>query len=109
MLFGLFGCKDRSDVPIAGLAFTVEHIFYIKAPVDRVILVGVVSDGQVSVGDSLIVHCREGQVPVVVDGIETPQGDLKRASKGQQVGLRLSGIRKDQATTGDRVVRGQGS
>ena len=85
--------------------FTVEHVFYIKPPVDRVILVGTINDGVVRVGDRLVVHTANGPIDVAVDNIESiQQGDLKEASKGQQVGLRLSGIRKDQPAVGDRVT-----
>jgi selenocysteine-specific translation elongation factor len=85
--------------------FTVEEVFYIKPPVDRVILVGTMTEGVVRVGDKLVVHTSAGPVDVVVDNIESyRQGDLKQASKGQQVGLRLMGIRQDQPSRGDRVT-----
>jgi translation elongation factor EF-1alpha len=85
--------------------FTVEHVFYIKPPVDRVILVGMINEGTVRVGDKLVVHTSAGPVNVAVDNIESiQQGDLKQATKGHQVGLRLTGIHKDQASAGDRVT-----
>jgi len=87
-------------------SFTVEEVFYIKPPVDRVILVGTISEGTVRVGESLVVRCQGGEVPVVLDGIETTdRGPVQEASAGQQVGLKLAGIRKDQPTRGDRVTR----
>jgi len=90
--------------------FTVEHVFYIKPPVDRVILVGIVNDGVVRVGDKLVVHTATGPINVAVDNIESiQQGDLKEAPKDQQVGLRLSGIRKDQPAVGDRVTAAGGA
>jgi len=105
MLFGLFGCKDRPAPAAVPFAFTVEHVFYIKPPVDRVILVGTVDSGDVRPGDTLVVRCQLGPVTVTVDGIETiKDGNLGRATKGQQVGLRVAGITKDQPTSGDRVV-----
>jgi translation elongation factor EF-1alpha len=92
-----------STVPT--MNFTVEEVFYIKPPVDRVILVGTITEGVVRVGDKLVVHTSAGPVDVVVDNIESyRQGDLKQASKGQQVGLRLMGIRQDQPSRGDRVT-----
>jgi len=82
--------------------FTVEEIFYIKPPVDRVILVGTINEGTVRVGDKLVVHTSAGPIDVAVDNIESIQeGDLKQASKGQ---LRVAGIRKDQPSKGDRVT-----
>jgi|GEM_PF-4994554 translation elongation factor EF-1alpha len=89
--------------------FTVEEVFYIKPPVDRVILVGTINEGAVRVGDKVVVHTSAGPVDVAVDNIESiKQGDLKQASKGQQVGLRLTGIRKDQPSRGDHVTAAEG-
>jgi hypothetical protein len=87
------------------MTFTVEHVFYIKPPVDRVIVVGTIADGTVRVGDHLVVRTKAGPVAVSVENIESiRQGDLTQASKGQQVGLRLTGVRKDQVIAGDRVT-----
>jgi translation elongation factor EF-Tu-like GTPase len=86
--------------------FTVQEVFYIKPPVDRVILVGIVSRGSVGAGESLTVQCRGGDVPVVLEGIELFEGgEARQASAGQQVGLKLKGIRKDQPSRGDHVIR----
>lgn len=87
------------------MSFTTEEVSYIKPPVDRVILVGTVTEGTVRVGQQVVVHTSTGLVTAVVDNIESIQaGDLKSASQGQQVGLRLTGIRKDQPSKGDRVT-----
>jgi selenocysteine-specific translation elongation factor len=106
----LVGCgggpsMSQSAPSQPAFSFSVEEVFYIKPPVDRVILVGTVTEGSVRVGDSLVVRCQDGDVPVVVDGIETPAGQPQQAGKGEQVGLKLSGIRKDQPHRGDQVVR----
>lgn len=90
-------------------SFTVDDVFYIKPPHDKVILTGAVSEGTVRVGDALVVQCASGDIPVVLMGIETlDRGPVNEASVGQQVGLDLRGIRKDQPTRGDRVVRKRG-
>jgi hypothetical protein len=87
------------------VVFTVEHVFYADPPVDRVILVGTIHDGTVKVGDSLTVQCQGGDVAVVLEGIETlDRGPVRQASRGQEVGIKLRGIRKEQAAPGDRVV-----
>lgn len=87
-------------------SFTVDDVFYIKPPHDKVILKGTINRGEVRVGDELVVQCASGNVPVVVLTIETlNQGPFNMASAGQQVGLDLRGIRKDQPMRGDRVVR----
>jgi translation elongation factor EF-1alpha len=110
MLFGLFGC-DRREQPaetaaaVPGFSFTVQDVFYIKPPVDRVILTGVVDEGSVQVGDELTVHTQKGPIAVKLDMVEFPDKQADRASKGDQVGLRLAGIAKDQAQRGDRVTK----
>jgi translation elongation factor EF-Tu-like GTPase len=92
-------------MPQPTFSFTVEEVFYIKPPVDRVILIGTVQEGTVKAGDSAIVECAAGSISVVVDGIEAfKQRDVKQATKGEQVGLRLRGITKDQPSKGDRVI-----
>jgi translation elongation factor EF-Tu-like GTPase len=109
-LLALIGCSGGSQMPQTNstqpdFSFTVEEVFYIKPPVDRVILVGTIEEGSINVGDSLTVRCKSGDIPVVLEGIETlERGPVESASKSQQVGLKLKGIRKDQAGRGDRVV-----
>jgi hypothetical protein len=85
--------------------FTVALVYHAKPPEDRVVLVGVVNEGTVSVGDSLTVQCRGGDVAVVLEGILTlDRGEVQQAGTGQEVGLELRGIRKEQPARGDRVV-----
>ncbi|HEV3384704.1 MAG TPA: TIR domain-containing protein [Gemmata sp.] len=91
--------------PPGPFLFTVEEFFHIKPPVDRVILVGTIIEGSVRVGDSLLVRCKGGDVPVVVESIEAFGDQPQQADKGQQIGLKLTGIHKDQPTRGDLVVR----
>jgi translation elongation factor EF-1alpha len=108
--FALIGCKGESKMtqsPPAkpNFAAIVDEVFFIKPPVDRVILVVTISEGTVKVGDSLTVRCRGGHVMVVVESIEKIKiGEVQSAGKGDQVGLKLRDIRKDQPERGDRVV-----
>jgi translation elongation factor EF-Tu-like GTPase len=105
LIAALCGCRGESPAMTQPtFRFTVEEVFYIKPPVDRVILVGTVQEGAVKTGDTVIVECKAGPVSVVVEGIEAfKRGDIKQASKGEQVGLKLRGITKDQPSKGDRV------
>jgi translation elongation factor EF-Tu-like GTPase len=92
-------------MPQPPFRFTVEEVFYIKPPVDRVILVGTVQEGTVKAGDAATVESKAGSLSVVVEGIEAfKQGEVKHATKGEQVGLKLRGITRDQASKGDRVI-----
>jgi translation elongation factor EF-Tu-like GTPase len=100
-------CGCRGEMPAKNqptFRFTVEDVFYIK-PLDRVILVGTVHEGTVRPGDTATVECKTGPVSVIVEGIEAfQQGEIPQASKGEQVGLKLQGITKDQPSRGDRVI-----
>ena len=108
MLFGLFGCKRNQPAATHAFRFQVEEVFYIKPPTDRVILVGTVKEGSISVGGPAIVRTRAGDVAVTVENIETiREGDIKQATAGQQVGLRLRGITMDRPQRGDLVVAGE--
>ena len=103
LVFLTMGCGEKPARQDPSFEFTVQYVFYIKPPVDRVILVGMVDAGQVIVGDAAVVRCRSGDVYVVVEGIETFGGQPTRARQGQQVGLRLRGITQDQPHKDDRV------
>jgi hypothetical protein len=103
-LSALFSCSKPPTTTASSFDFTVEEVFYIKPPVDRVVLVGTVKQGRVVVGDHVTVHCQTAPVLASIEGIETLSGNLQSASTGQQVGLRLTGIAKDQASKGDRVT-----
>jgi translation elongation factor EF-1alpha len=109
-LLAFVGCSGKQNVPVtnpkqAGFSLTIEEIFYIGPPVDRVILVGTITEGSVRPGDSLVVKCQNTEVPVVVEAIEHPSGEMQKAERGQQVGLKLSGIRREQPAQGDLVIR----
>jgi translation elongation factor EF-Tu-like GTPase len=103
----LCGCGGGKNPSMTqpSFRFSVEEVFYIKPPVDRVILVGTIQEGTVKAGDTATVECKAGPVSVVVEGIEAfKQATIKQASKGEQVGLKLQGIAKDQPSKADRVI-----
>ncbi len=104
-MFFLASCDGDNQPPVPKLTFTIQHVFYVKPPVDRVILVGMVDEGSVSVGDELTVHCASGDVPVVVEGLEALDKDIQHAGAGQQIGLRVAGISKDEPVPGNLVTR----
>jgi sulfate adenylyltransferase subunit 1 (EFTu-like GTPase family) len=96
--------SKMSQPNLPRLDFVVQYIFYIKPPIDRVILVGIVHQGKVAVGDEVVVHCQSGNVSAKVETIEAFDKQLTVASAGDQVGLRLIGITKDQPSEGDQVT-----
>lgn len=85
--------------------FTVQHTFYVRPPVDRVVLVGRVNQGSVKVGEKLIVHGEGGPLKVKVEAIDNRGGEACQAEAGQDVGLQLSGITTSQAVVGTRITR----
>jgi translation elongation factor EF-1alpha len=80
----------------------VDDVFYIKT-IDRVIVTGSVTSGSVKPGDRLTVRSGGTTLPVTVERLEHPQRKIESAAKGDQVGLVLVGIRKDQVRAGDFV------
>ena len=108
-VFILVGCNGEPAVSDANFkaprfSLTVEEVFYIAPPVDRVIVVGTIGNGTVQSGDSLIVQSSGRDIAVVVEGIDTPSGEISMAEQGQQVGLRIQGIQKGQVVQGDTIV-----
>jgi elongation factor Tu len=81
----------------------VEHVFYITT-IERVIAVGTVASGTVKPGDRLVVRSGSGDIPVTVERLEHPKRKMESATAGDQVGLVLQSIRKDQVQAGDSVL-----
>jgi elongation factor Tu len=92
------GCGDNA------FKFKVDNVFYIPT-IDRVIVTGTVSSGSVKSGDKLIVRSGSTDIPVTVERLEHPTRKVESAATGDQVGLVLVGIRKDQVRSGDLVLR----
>ena len=101
----LCGCSSKTakEKP-APFRMTVHDVFYIKT-LDRVIVTGVIESGSVRTGDKLEVKTVNGMVAVVVEKLEHPKKpDVSEAHTGQDIGLTLQGIGKDQVASGDIVV-----
>lgn len=99
------GCSSEGheDKPMP-FKMTVQDVFYIKT-LDRVIVTGVIEEGSVRTGDKLAVNTAKGIVPVVVQKLEHPkEANISEAHKGQDIGLMLQGITKEQVVSGDIVV-----
>jgi selenocysteine-specific translation elongation factor len=98
LLFMTPGCGDIS------FKFKVDDVFYVTT-IDRVIVTGTVSSGIVKPGDKLIVRNGSTDISVTVERLEHPTRKVESAAAGDQVGLVLVGIRKDQVRSGDIVLR----
>jgi selenocysteine-specific translation elongation factor len=97
------GCGEKS-VPDRQTHFKlrVDDVFYVEKG-GRVIVVGFVSSGSVKPGDRLTVHGGSASVPVTVERLEHPERSMSVAREGDQVGLMLHGIGKEQVQAGDWV------
>jgi translation elongation factor EF-1alpha len=90
--------------------FTVQHVFYIKPPVDRIVLVGLVQEGTVRPGDGVIIHTGVNTLQATVEGIERIRvGQVSSAQTGDQVALRFAGVPADAVRTGDTVSKHEGA
>jgi translation elongation factor EF-1alpha len=104
-LVPLCGCSSKTmeEKPVP-FKMTVHDVFYIKT-LDRVIVTGVIETGSVRTGDKLAVKTANGTVAVVVQKLEHPKRpNVSEAHTGQDIGLMLQGIGKDQVASGDVVV-----
>jgi len=94
-------------MPNRQFAFTVQHVFYLKPPIDRVMLVGVVDKGTVRPGDAVVVEASGRAFPTTVEAIERLRvGQIPSAGAGDQVALRFANVPADQVKAGDRITSG---
>ena len=78
----------------------VDDVFYIHGR--GVVVTGQISEGIVTVGDKLELVTTKGTKRVVkVRGIETFRKLLTKASKGDNVGLLLATLQKEDVARGD--------
>lgn len=96
----------RNSTPPAALGtptLTVEDVFTITGR--GLVATGVVAGGALRVGQPVTVH-RDG-LPVAgstITGVEAFRKLLDSAEPGQNVGLLLRDLRKDQVQRGDQIV-----
>jgi selenocysteine-specific translation elongation factor len=88
----------------SAFAMKVDHVFYLQR-IDRVMVTGTVSSGSVTAGDRLLVRGGGTDVSMTVERLEHPHRTLEKAGPGDEVGLMLHGIRKDQVQSGDIVLQ----
>lgn len=103
-LLGMIAIGGCSASAPPALDFVIDEVVYSEPPHERVILVGRIVRGSVRVGDSLMVKCRTGDVPITVEGIETLGREVGEATLGR-ISLKVSGISGDEPARGDHVVR----
>ena len=78
---------------------TIENVFAVKS---GVAVVGVISTGELGVGDKLVVDTDTTKIQVQVEGIELVfWNPVQRANAGDSVGILLTGVKMDQVSRND--------
>ncbi|GAA2787201.1 EF-Tu/IF-2/RF-3 family GTPase [Kribbella solani] len=95
-----FPPRPQDALPVGSFGLAVEDVFSITGR--GTVATGRVRTGTVSVGEQLIVN-RDGQplLQVEVTGIEMFRRTVKTAKAGDNIGLLLRGIKRDQVLKGD--------
>jgi selenocysteine-specific translation elongation factor len=77
----------------------VDDAFALKV-LGKVVVVGVVADGEVRPGDRLVLRASAAEVPVTVEALEAHHRPLQVARRGDRVGVMLVGADKAQVGHG---------
>ena len=95
-LFDWFRGAARSRAPFR---MRVNDAFALKVP-GKVVVVGIVADGEVRPGDRLVLRTAAAEAPVTVEALEANHKLLRAARRGDQVGIMLVGADKVQVGPG---------
>ena len=92
--------RPQDSLPVGSFGLTVEDVFSITGR--GTVVTGRVTAGTVSVGDQVLLS-RAGQplAQVEVSGIEMFRKTVSTAKPGDNVGLMLRGLQRDQVLKGD--------
>jgi translation elongation factor EF-Tu-like GTPase len=92
--------RPQDTLPVGSFGLTVEDVFSITGR--GTVVTGRVLSGVVSVGDRVLVsRAGQPQQQVEVTGVEMFRKTVKTAKAGDNVGLLLRGIERDQVIRGD--------
>jgi len=86
---------------------TVEDVFFIRGR--GTVATGKIEQGLLKVGDELTLTRQGATRKVVVSGIETFRKQIPQAAAGDNVGLLLKDLTKDDVKTGDVLSAGEAS
>ena len=85
------------------LRFVVMETVYLKPPVDRLVVTGMVKRGHLRVGDRLLARCAGGNREVTVEAIEIPEGRTE-VHRDEHPSLRLAGAPEGSIKRGDKLL-----
>ena len=83
--------------------FTVEDVFMIKNR--GTVVTGVIESGIISTGDTVTLNGKKKSGKYTIAGIESFRKVIQTASMGDNVGLFLAGIKKEELCRGDKLYR----
>ncbi|MCR5815760.1 MAG: hypothetical protein K6F91_02630 [Ruminococcus sp.] len=83
--------------------FTVEDVFTIKNR--GTVVTGVIESGNISIGDTVTLNGKKKGGKYTVAGIESFRKAIQSASMGDNVGLFLTEIKKEELCRGDKLYR----
>ena len=92
--------RPQDNLPVGSFGMTVEDVFSITGR--GTVVTGRVQAGTVTVGEQVLLS-RAGQpiLQVEVTGVEMFRKTVRTATAGDNVGLLLRGVTRDQVTKGD--------
>jgi translation elongation factor EF-Tu-like GTPase len=95
-----FPPRPHDTLPVGSFGMTVEDVFSITGR--GTVVTGRVQTGTVSVGEKVLIS-RAGQplTQVEVTGVEMFRKIVRTAKAGDNIGLLLRGVKRDQVTRGD--------
>ena len=92
----------REAAEAAPFRMTVQDVFSIHGR--GTVVTGTVERGAVRVGDRFFIVGQAGRVPARVDGLEKFRSVLTSARAGDQIGLLIRGVTRDQVFPGDILI-----
>lgn len=87
--------KEREALPMDSFTMPIDDVFALKIK-GKVVVVGVVSTGEIHPGDLLTIRAGDNTIPVTVEALEAFHKPLKSAKAGDRIGIMLSGVDKVQ-------------
>ena len=85
-----------------GFRMTVQDVFFIKGR--GTVVTGTVESGTITAGAAIEIHSSSGVTQTVVEDIEMFRRTTSQANAGDNVGILLRGLQRDQVQRGDVLV-----
>jgi translation elongation factor EF-Tu-like GTPase len=96
-----WGSRVRKQSGLSRVSFRmpIEDAFALKER-GRVVVVGIVADGEITPGARLLLRVGNNELPVTVEALEAHHQSLQVARQGDRIGILLAGVDKEQVGVG---------